>query len=149
MLQSAALIISFVVMPAEAAEDAEAPLVEWALKMDTSIPALSRVVLSQRAIEADVTAWCGFIHEMNSCEVFCLPSGWRSASVLSIYWFIVVTGQMEELGVNRAKKNSWCGLLGLACFVRPAGEKVIPSRLCRQRFTSNRRRSADLLGRVS
>ena len=59
-------MISEVVIPALAAADTEAPLVECVLNMVVSIPALSRTVCSHLAIVDAATGLCGLIVAMNN-----------------------------------------------------------------------------------
>ena len=55
-LQSAPLRISFVVTPAPAAAETEAPLTECPEKILASMPAIFRTSRNQQAIDAAVTA---------------------------------------------------------------------------------------------
>ena len=61
MLQSAALRMSLVVTPLLAVAVVAAVLVECALNIDVSIPALVRAVLSHLAMVDETTGLCGLI----------------------------------------------------------------------------------------
>ena len=63
MLQSAALRISLVVTPMFAAADVAVLLTEWALKVEVSMPAASRVHFSHLAMVDEDTAPCDKGHK--------------------------------------------------------------------------------------
>jgi hypothetical protein len=106
-------MISEIVIPALAAADTEAPLVECALNMVVSIPALSRTERSHLAMVDDVTGLCGLMVAMNNlcCSSVCL-----NHSVASSYALSVATGQSFSFCVKLGKKKLASGLFALSLF---------------------------------
>lgn len=70
-------------MPASAAADVEAPLIECALKMDVSIPDLDSTVLIHLAIVAPVAGPYGFVDVKNTTGFSCAFSPDLHCLVLS------------------------------------------------------------------
>lgn len=119
-------MISDVVIPALAAADTEAPLVECALNMVVSIPALSRTERSHLAMVDDATGLCGLIVAMN-CYSLCCSSVCLNCSVAFSYALSVTTGQSFSFCVKLEKKKSASGLFAPACLARPDAWKATPS----------------------
>ena len=105
---------------------------ECALKIDVSILARSKTVLSHLAMEDDVTEWYGLIHEIKSFDCLSVFSGeWRS----SVLWLTVAIGQIDSSSVNLLNDISFVTFPGLDCLVNPVGIKDILSWLVRKWFT--------------
>ena len=75
--------MSLVVTPAPAADEHDAPLTEFTLKMEMTIPASSMKHLSHLAIEQLDTGLCYPIHDKKSLDLESLGSLVRKASILS------------------------------------------------------------------
>ena len=65
-IQSIAFSVSCVVIRLIEAAVAAAPQIEWALKMEMSIPDFSKTVHNHLAIVDDVTGLCGFTVPINN-----------------------------------------------------------------------------------
>ena len=79
LLQSAALRISLVVIPAFADVDTEALRTECTLKISAFIPDFVSIFFSHLARVHEVTALCGFITAMNNCDSLPLNLSVRSS----------------------------------------------------------------------
>ena len=126
----------------EAAE-AEAPLIEWAPKIDVSMPAAFNKAFSHLAMELEVTALCG---RMTATKSLFSPA--LRGSVLRSYSSRVSTGQSLGLSGKEGKKNSAIGFPWRDCLARLPGMKATPSRLHCFLVLSSWDKSADLEGRV-
>lgn len=112
----AAFRMSFVVTPALAALEDEAPLTEWAPKVDVSMPDSSSRDLSQRATVLDVTGRFGFMIANSSLVSF--P---RIGLVFASYALSVITGHSVGLSGRDGKKKLAICEPCLDCFARAWG----------------------------
>ena len=114
-------------MPASTAAEVLAPLMECALKMEVSIPALDRMVLIHLAIVALDAHPCGFVDDKKTAAspaesepfIFC---------VLYMYCCNVRAGNMLLFSGKAGKKYSLKGLPGWHCLGGASGVIVAPSR---------------------
>ena len=119
-------------IPASAAADVDAPLIECALKIEVSIPDLDSTVLIHLAIVALDAGPCGFVEVKKSTGLSFDFSWCLHCSVLSQWSCSVATGQMLLFSVNRGKKYCLIALPGWHCLGSaredadtPSGEKAI------------------------
>ena len=106
------------VIPALAAAVAAALLVECALNILVSIPALSNRDLSHLARVDEHTGLCGLTTARNN--LFCSSLPVRKSSVFRSYACKVCCGQSLPLLGKAGKKNSALGFPCLDCLARPA-----------------------------
>ncbi len=108
-------------IPILEAVDAEAPLTECALKVDTSIPATSSSFFNHLAIVLEVTALCGLMVAINN-----FVSAALNGSVRATYALRVVTGQIKLFS---EKKKGFIVFPCRDCFANALGKILTPSGL--------------------
>ncbi len=134
------------VMPALAADEVEAPLIECALKVLVSMPAFDRIDFSHLAIVDGATGLYGFIRarKREDCFFSFLLSLVRSSRTRSAW-----TGHNLSLCGKAGKKNVVISFPGLDCFANFVGKKVTPSGLNCLKLMFRLAKSADLQGLTS
>ena len=110
LVQSAVEIISLMDTPILTALEVDAPLIECALNLSTSIEGCFKASNIHLANVLEVTGLCGLTYEINNCVAFCL-----SELVLSIYSFRCTNGQILT-SWSFCASNFLKGFEGLDCF---------------------------------